>query len=128
MTAAPSDPGIRIDACKQSHAPVVSHDQTKVAYLCGLGGRSEWTIRVVEAGNWGNVLHEFTSAYGGSGQLLLDFSGNDEYLYLEREQYPTASIFRVKLDGTNPIRITPTATVDTHPSVLPPYAIEMEEE
>ena len=126
MTDAPDEAGRRIDECEVATAPVVSHDQTMVAYFCGYG--SQTTVRVVQAGNWGNVLHEFPSAVGGYGQSLLDFSGNDQYLYLEREPYPTASIFRVKLDGSNPVRITPSTTVDTHSSVLPSYAVEVEEE
>lgn len=125
MTDSPSIQGTQIDVCDGlGIAPVVSHDQTMVAYLCHNNSVTGRTVRIVEAGNWNNILYEFPVQRSVHGFMFLDFSGDDQHVYLEQGPYHSMSIYRFNLDGTNPLRVTPPTHIDTNPSVMPSYAVE----
>lgn len=113
--------------------PVVSHDQSLVAYVSYIQLAAGWpeVVTVVEAGTWAPLQSfQFQPPVGGRRIGALAFSDDDQRLYIatrvpevpasnNRDRY---EIFAVKLDGSDPVRLTNNQFFDSHPSAIPPGA------
>ncbi|UCH75661.1 MAG: hypothetical protein JSU82_07465 [Rhodospirillales bacterium] len=100
-------------------SPVVSHDQTKLAYrrTVMLAAGYPEVIHVILTGSWSNLgSFMMGPALGGSGKVhSFDFARSDNKLYVAAKSYDAATgsygndllLFEVNLDGSDKSQLAP---------------------
>lgn len=118
-----SVPEIRITNCSSPSMdcgfPVVSHDQSKLAYQITLMIGSGWpeAIQILNTGTW-DSFHSITMgpAFGAGGNIhSYDFSRRDNKMYVSARLFDPATatygsdllLFEVNLDGSNKQQLPP---------------------
>ena len=108
--------------------PVISHDGTMLAYRAFYHVTHQETVRILNVADWTLVSEIVLPAPADKNISGLDFSSNDQRLYVSIESSDVPGtllnvkqeIFSIKLDGTDLVRLTNNLESDTAPVSIAP--------